>query len=299
MIRNNSYQIILAIVIIAMSITSCSEGSFTKVVDLDIEEVDSQLAVIARMNTHSDANLILVSETISVLDNASFESLDDAQVTLTTPDAGDIQWTFNPDFDLYSMDPYEFIPGETYQLEVNHPAHTPMTAEMTVPSRPEMIDLDFRQTDSIGLDIGSPDFITITFQDPPNEENNYIVRGRKHYQVNNSGADFIAEYRFDLSNNILEFNEDIVSDITFDGDEHELVLVGYPNSSTSVDLTLLSVEIELVSLSPDYVLYDLSVGQAYDAEDNPFVEPSTIYSNFDHGFGIFSVDVVESIKLDF
>jgi|GEM_PF-2577548 len=298
MIKITSYNSLLTILILSITMLSCSEGSFTKVVDLGIEDVDNQLAVIAKMESDSESNLILVSETLSVLDTSKFQSLDNAEVKLMTPDKGEISWTFDPDYNLYNRDSFEFIPGETYSLEVNHPAHTSMTAEVKVPNAPELINLEHSLTGSSIPGQRAIHTITLKFKDPPDEENNYMFRGKMNSIITETGEEFTADFQFDLSNNILDFNEDVVSDITFDGNEHELILLGSLTSFISQNTTALSIEIDVISLSSDIVLYERSVQQAYDAVGNPFVEPSTIYSNFDNGFGIFTVDVIETIKLD-
>jgi len=290
-----TYNLAITILLISSLFWSCSEGSFTRVVDLDIEESGSELAVLARMNTADDKNLILVSETISVLDTGEFRSLSDAQVTLKTPDQGDLQIGFDPQYNLYSIGDYEFQEGENYTLEVDHPDHAPMKADIKVPRGAEIIDV--KVSDAGG---NSPaTLFNIKFKDPAGEDNVYLFRARIIREIVQSKDTAIFDIRFDLSNNILEYNDNYISDLTFDGKEHELILIGYSNSSTSQETKILGIELDIISLSEDFILYDRSVEQAYDAEDNPFVEPSTIYSNFDSGFGIFVVDVVKTFKIEF
>lgn len=284
---------------ISIICASCSEGSFTKIVDVPIEESESLLTVIANLNNTDEDQYILVSKTLSVLDNAEFESLSNATVNLTTPDEGIKSLPFDQDANLYTLAEYEFKGGETYSLEVDHPDHIPMQAEITVPQSPEVIDMTVDLNENFGFDNFDPDVITIKFKDPGNEVNTYQFVGRM-YSIDSETQDtFENGYYFDLSNNILEYNDDVISDITFNGREYELILLGNRSFFTdSPNVSLHRIEVDVISITEEFFLYDNSVSQAQDASDNPFVEPSTIYSNFDNGFGIFTINNLSTITHD-
>lgn len=291
------YQALILIYLSASFFSSCTEASFTKIVEVDFAEEDKQLAVVARMNTTVDAQQILVSETLSVLDNSNnFSSLSGAKISLTTPDAGIITPTFDSDINLYSLSDYTFVAGEEYKIEVDHPEYAPMSATIKAPTAPEIISLDVDVNDEDPLTV-TPDIIKIKFRDPPNEANSYLFEGRIHYTDDINGDDFYDQYSFEISENILEYNDEVITDITFNGKEYELTLLGYRGFRID-DKSPTSIEIKMTSISEELLLYENSVDQAYDANDNPFVEPSTIYTNFDNGFGIFTIDAIQTIKRD-
>lgn len=291
------YSSLFLICLSAAFLTSCTEDSFTKIVEVDFAEEDKQLAVVARMNTTTDNHQILVSETLSVLENSNnFSSLNDAKISLTTPDAGIISPNFDNDINLYSLKDYKFIAGEEYKIEIDHPDYAPMNATITAPSAPEIISLDVEMNDE---DINSvtPDIIKIKFKDPPNEANSYLFEGQINYVDEINNQEYFDQYYFEISENILEYNDEVITDITFDGKEYELTLLGY-RGFRSDEIFPVSVEITMTSISEELLLYENSIDQAYNANDNPFVEPSTIYTNFDNGFGIFTVDATQTITLD-
>ena len=293
-------QFIYITLIASIIFASCGEGSFTKIVDVPLGDTDSQLTVIANLNNVNDEHYILVSKTLSVLDNGEFESLNNAQVNLTTPDEGIKSLLFDQNANLYSLPQYTFIGGETYSIEVDHPDHAPMKAEVTVPMGPEIIDISVELNDDFHVNNLESDVITLKFKDPGSEVNTYKFTGRMISYDSESKDTFDNRYYFDLSNNILEYNEDIISDITFNGKEYELILLGNRSFYTDTpSITTIAIEIDILSLTEEFYLYDNSISQAEDAIDNPFVEPSTIYSNFDNGFGIFTINNVNTIRYDF
>lgn len=58
------------------------------------------------------------------------------------------------------------------------------------------------------------------------------------------------------------------------------------NSISSPDVTVQSVHSELLTLSEDYYKFYTSFAQ--NRENNPFVEPTSVYSNIEGGLGIFA-----------
>jgi len=172
------YRSLILIGLSAAFLTSCSEDSFTKIVEVDFAEEDKQLAVVARMNTTADEHQILVSETLSVLENSNnFSSLNNAKISLSTPDAGIISPSFDNTINLYSLTEYTFIAGEEYKIEIDHPDYSLMSATITAPSAPEIISLDVEMSEE-DINSETPDIIKIKFRDPPNEANSYLFEGR-------------------------------------------------------------------------------------------------------------------------
>jgi len=300
---NYIFQSIFLICLAFSFLTSCSEDSFTKIVEVDLAEEDKQLAVVARMNTSGDNQRILVSETLSVLDNSdSFTSLSNAKISLTTPDAGIIEPTFDSEINLYSLQTYEFKEGQNYSLHIDHPDYAPMTASIKVPSAPEILDVNIQLTEPDTLSNGAIDFfpptdiITVKIKDPANESNSYLFKGTINFKDDVTDEMYEGLYYFEVSENILEYNDEVISDITFNGKEYELILLGSRNIYID-GATPYSFELEVVSISEELLLYENSIDLAYDSNGNPFVEPSTIYTNFDNGFGIFTVDVTQKVEI--
>lgn len=298
--QNIIKQIILIVPCLAVFFASCGEGSFTKVVDIPLADTDAQLTVIANLNNSTDDQFILVSKTLSVLDNSKFESLSNAKVNLTTPDEGTLSIQFNENRQLYTLSNYEFQSGESYILDVDHPEHAPMTATIKVPQSLEILDSTIELNEDFDFDNFEPDVLTIKFKDPGDEVNNYKFVGRMYSLDTETQDTFENRYYFDLSNNILEYNDNVITDITFNGKEYEIILLGqrsfYTDSPTH---KLVRIEVDILSLTEELYLYDNSISQAEDAVDNPFVEPSTIYTNFDNGFGIFTINNVKTVVYDF
>lgn len=301
------YQSILFIGLIISILSSCSEDSFTKIVNVELAEEDQQLAVVAQMTTTGDTQHILVSETLSIFENSDFTSLSNAKISLTTPDQGTIEPVFDPELNLYTVQDYRFKEGQNYSITIDHPDYAPMTASTQVPNAPEIIDVNLQIAEVDSLDDGTiifksdPDILTIKLKDPPNESNSYLINAFITIENDSTGETLRDDYRFEINDNLLQYNDNVISDITFNGKEYELILLGTRNikywPAFFEGTSLHSFEIEIISISEELVQYENSIDQAYDSNDNPFVEPSTIFTNFDNGFGIFTVDAIETIEI--
>jgi len=288
MIKLNIYTSLLFALIISM--TSCSEDSFLKVVDVDLDEADIELVTLAQLNTFDTTSYLFVSTTKPVLDPSVFPIINDSRITLTTPDQGEIEVPYNSDDRLYRFGNVNFIEGETYALQVEHADYPTMKAEALVPTAPEItyFNIDLEVEDYVEFD-NITQILTIRFKDPGDEVNYYTIEGG--YTILDEEGDLYdtRNYFFNSGDDIFEFDDTIISDVTFNGKEHEIVLVTSPyilRQGKSYDVA----NIRLNSLSEDQIRYKRSVRIAQDADDNPFIEPSTIYTNFDFGYGIFSID---------
>jgi len=287
---NSKKYIKLLLSLMILSLISCNEDSFTKIVDVDIEEEEQKLAIIAEFNSQSELNKLLVSETIGVLDTSDFKSLSDAEVTLNGPDGSSTVLQFDEGYNLHVLPEYDFVEGAEYSLIVDHPLYQKATSVIKVPTGPEIISMDVGDEMIVDEEYGNfvTRVITVRFKDPIDESNFYSFSGKLTFEDQFTGSTYYSSLYFDLSNNFLEFGEDLLSDITFDGEEYELILVAeYFDNGDEYE----SIELEFTSFSEEKILYERSLDIAYESLDNPFIEPSTIYTNFDNSFGIFVIDV--------
>ncbi len=286
---------IVLVALFSIGISSCTEGSFEKIVEVEFEDVDREMVTLAQFSQQDSNHFSLVSHTLGQNESGAHPYLTEGKVQLTTPDQGIIDFHFNAQSRLFKLENYSFLEKENYTLYVEHPEFPSMTAEAYVPASPEIVSasLEFEE-EEFG---GNRHIIKVRFKDPVDEKNFYKVRAFHTWFNENDSTEHESEYWFTSSSvNIFNSNDDIISDETFNGTEHELMF----SSSEHFKLEhLVSARLEFYSYTEDEVLYDRSIQLARNSDNNPFVEPSIIYSNFDNGFGMFTISNKTEIFLEF
>jgi hypothetical protein len=191
--------------------------------------------------------------------------------------------------------------GNTYTLEVSHPEWGTATAEQTMPEPVPLQEFEFRELPP-NIFSGTTGELSLTFQDPPGEENYYelVVEEVCTYTfIDYYGQEVTEEYRgpvffeteFTNDPNIsrgYNFEGLLVSDRNFDGQTFTLkprFLYCLPEDGT-VDPSEQFI-IHWRTVTKDYFNYSISLNDNLNAQNNPFAEPVSLYNNVENGVGAF------------
>jgi hypothetical protein len=293
--------------LILLSLVSACE----KEVGLDVEEVDSKLAVLCNFSpdepfvlelskskainsTNLDASFVNNADVQICVDNQIIENILPIN---TSPDANT---KFQSTVALPKI-------KQIYTLKIDAEGLAPITATSSIP---EAIDIshstigaiasfetDDDETEGYHVRLG------VQFEDPANETNYYqisfhqeVLTSSQSLQENNietfpsEGFSFVDD---DLTNYINLLDGGIVfKDLTFNGTTKEFVFQPkffYNPGTSATTSTPINIIIELRSVSEEYYKYYTSVyRQSSQDNSTPFSNPTVIYSNIENGYGVFA-----------
>lgn len=287
-------------------------SSCEKEVELEIEEVDSKLAVLCNFSPDEPFILELTkSKAInssklgtSIVNNADVQICVNNEIIETISPA-----TNTPDANTkYQSTVAVPKTRQVYTLKVNADGLAPITASSSIPNAIQIshstigaittIETDDYETRGYDVRLG------VTFDDPADETNYYqisfyqeVLTSSQAIQENNievfsnDGYSLIDE---DITNNFNLIDGGILfKDLTFNGTSKEFVFQprfiyrpGEPSSAiTSKPINII---IELRSVSEEYYKYYSSVYRQASQENTPFSNPTVIYSNVNNGYGVFA-----------
>ena len=181
------------------------------------------------------------------------------------------------------------VPGQTYTLKVEDDKGLKAEGMSTVPMPAEFNLI----TDTFSVQYHEPGFlpwreykVDIAFSDIQDEENYYCIKGSiTSYMTEDSSK----TYSFDEP---LYFEKKIFTDSEADTNNKIRLSTGISGYFTSSDSAFL--KIYLLNTEKSYYLYHRSL-ENYNKGDNPFTEPTPVYSNITGGFGIFASYTIDSL----
>lgn len=294
---------------------SCQEN----IVDLDIGASESQLVIGGFINTDSTV-IIKISRTVHPLETDAEYGVKDARVTLFENDQPVTHLRYdNNDSDSEVDDVYvsdnQFVPeaGNEYSVLIESEGYTPVRASTSIP---EEIEIDHVEIGRTLVQVG--DFLngvnaSISFQDPPQEENYYsiVIREKRkvYHEYDEFGqpieaSGFVFENRakpllprlddkieFNGKSNF-EFNVLYLSDVAFEGR-----LYTYDFLMHAPDGGELTVYLNHITRE-HYQYGTTSQLQQQESTENPFSQPVQVFTNVDNGLGIFVGYHVTSVVLN-
>lgn len=301
--------IIIKITILATALalfTGCDADNFGQVVEVDIPEHESRLVLSARISSLDTGVTALVANSLGILDTSAYDFPEDARVRLFRDGrllGGD--FSFSPDKLKYFLalgEPLGAAPAQ-YRMEVEAPGFEPIFGEQRMPTPAQIHSLRFERDGAVDDEGRRADGIEVQFTDPAGEENYYALGFFYEISSVQPGGDTLTYsnpvYAGTLDQ-IVQYGsqyEQIFTDKSFDGSSYTVSLYAYPGAVPEgvPDTRLVA---RLYTLSRDAFLYDLSLGQYYDALDNPFAEPVTVHSNIEGGYGIFALSSVAEERVE-
>lgn len=260
--------------------TSCTDF-FEMSVEVDIPEHKSKLAVTAFIVQNSEYQDILVSYSVSGLENTDSEVqlINDATIFLKDDSSSYTYHKTDQDGIYTPTEELVLIPGKTYILEVDAPNHEGVTSTQILPAATEIIEASYTNKK-----------LKVKFQDTPAMEQYYLVECY-YKEVDGQGNEEWRQVWLDSFGTISFWssvsNGLIFNDQTFDGDE--FTFTSDLDSYYFDESNELQLKVILYNTTKDFFKYDRSYALSWDTEGNPFAEPVIIHRNIENGYGIFAL----------
>jgi hypothetical protein len=286
---------------------SCGDDPFTQIVDIELPEHESRLAVVNLMYSDEDEAAVLVSNSRSVLSNDPFSDYPDADVALTGGNLGSPSFSYNSEDGLHRAFLGEewATAGETYQLSVQQARFPMVSATQLMPPLPVIEEASAEEEGAFSEDGERLDALEIEIIDPAGDQY-YAIQASVEQEIIQPGGDTVlSSYSIWLESSDPILSQAFVrnqtallcTDDAFDNRSYRFLVYTFdqlpfedPNSRLIVRVT---------SLSRDAYLYLRSLEQYNQADGNPFAEPVTVHSNIEDGYGIFGLGNVARYVIEF
>ena len=245
---------------------------------------------------------IRLGQSLDILDTASFRQVQNGVVEIQDANGNLIASLVdqgNGDFSSATEFPQA---GQTYQVVARAPGFDPVSSTSRIPGPFQGVRMDT-------LRIVNPDStvdlqVDLHFQDPPGEDNFYVVEVIGEYSFTNpmDSFSFVYPILFTSTDPNIETDnqlEDIgggsfyrrayMRDDAFDGQNYSLRIV-LPDDffQDQANGESLLGFLSLTMGGVDYYNYRRSVDAYQASVDNPFAQPTQVYTNVEGGFGIFA-----------
>lgn len=183
---------------------------------------------------------------------------------------------FNPNTHYYELrtSAYPIVPGQVYKMTVTTIDGNVATAETQVPFT--SVPINTVTVEAISESFGTFDHIKVSFTDEPGKENYYRIAALYAY---------VYTFQTDTMADDTHINE-LYSDVNHDGEPVSLDGRYYQQRYDSIGYySTQYYDAFLYNCSPSYYNFHKSLRNY--SGDNPFAEPTLIYSNVKGGFGCF------------
>lgn len=295
-----------ALALLIASLTACTDR-FEQVVEIDLPEHESLLAVSTILLSNQVALPVLVSNSRGVLDTFGFNSFPDASVRLTKggDEVGDFDYESPTSLFVAVLEDSLGNDPNTYTLEVAQKDYPTATATQQMPTMPQIGEVDINEDGTLVEGGGGRlDEIIVEIADQGGVDNYYAFRAYVEGVADGGPGEEPFEFSYPVSlysNNPLAF-ESIFTDFTlllddgaFDGSVYPFNMYTFESLPfEEASFNDLKLRVELIALTEDAFLYIRSLEQYYQAEGNPFAEPVNVHNNIIQGYGVFGLGNVAS-----
>lgn len=291
---------------------SCGEKFFDTTLELPTPEHTPVMAISAFINSTSEDLLSFkVTRTFGLFEERPDDSQDNlsgAEVKLF--EDGNLLYTFseaNNQFDAAYVSPplAEAFGGEgkTYKLEVTHPDFGTATASQVMPNAVPLTNVEYRQLEGSGTFEGGNGEFKLTFDDPINEENYYelaafqtIVYSYEDFEGNIIEEEYEQEVYLGTDGppdpNVTQgynYSAMLLSDKNFNGQTFTLSaeFYEYVDFGGGGEVDPPTYTLFWRTVTKDYFNYSKSLLDNDLAQENPFAEPVSLYTNVEGGVGAF------------
>lgn len=300
------------LILYAALLVSCE----TLVEDFKVKKPEDKITMLGYAMADSIPAIYLTSN-LGLDDQLVFPPILDANVEFLSNGTlvGTMDYT---DSGWYSLDNYSFIPGNNYSLQVSASGYPAVSAEFSVPARPEMslIDTNFiRETYPDCPDCGELYYLEfqVEFMNQPaideyyavevkqttfctRDEYNYCegitVSGSRTTYLYSSAPYIETSRMFEDEYYNRNANEDAGGDALFFSDR--LLDEGLNMLTFRTDIEVYGIDttndfwatLIFKKIDKSMFEYARSKGRNYNTDGNPFVQPVSIYSNVENGLGL-------------
>ena len=302
-------------------LVSCKKDFFDSVVEVDVPTHTPRLTVAAHFNDQANGFIIDIGHSVGILENTPIEAVEDARIELLE----DNQVILNS-FELlesrnesnsiyYTEEAINFSADKTYTLQVNSPKYGQLKGTQQMPTKVLIEDATYEEDGAVDRWGDRGDEVSVQFSDPPNEENYYEVMVNVELQVTMEDSSFVIENYGSWTTPVDPLLEEVgyklmLSDAGIDGTTYNLQLAAFFRDQLEyeqmnggwledADVELKALNITLLSVSKDYYIFQKSLVNYEDNQDNFFAEPSNVYENIEDGIGIFTLSTGDDFSIEF
>lgn len=294
------------LVFLSIVLTAC-ETLITDIPEARLPRSSSKLVVHSFISPQNPAIYVAVSESVPIFSESDAKKgvIADALVKISDG-VTEVVMPFDTANDLYRMDQSKFkiAASKTYTLAVSHKDRH-VTAHCTVPEKTPAIksyELDTLMTPNPAFRQDTALTLKMQWQDIPADTNYYRVMAAAEIEYSvpdakTKGKRNQNEFNFiwDMMSAQSEWQADRGLDGSiFSSPMGKVILPAFPSVKQEdgsdkpfyPNSRLVSVTMLLYNADVNYYKYHRSLQQRLDTE-NPFTEPSQIYSNIEGGLGCF------------
>lgn len=297
------------------SFSSCDFDSLDPIIEIDIPPHKPRLVVNAIWTDDGRVPEILVGLSRGVLENNT--SPDTAKLKTIRGvllKDGTVFAAFDQsrryDFERYALTSktvISFIPGSRYQLKVwANGIDTVSSSVQIMLQKPVGIGGNLIPDGFLTPDGFREDEMRVRIKDPANELNAYLVEGTVYGRQGNDTIKtngYVYIYRpaeGDITGSDIN---DFYTDDVGNGSELLMRYAGnFPKDPNEVGFNideLLFMRFKVISVPREVYYHIRSVTLNENAQDNPFAEPVTVYSNMSNGVGIFGISAVGFVDAEY
>ena len=297
----------LLLIFSALTLSNC-----TKEIEFDAQDITPRI-VVNSLFTNDSIWAAHISRSVGVLETTSYTTIDDANVNIFDANANLVTTLTHQGNGLYTS-PTGLTPqaNQSYTIEASASGYESVNASNSIPSAVPIYQLDtVTSTNSDGETILEA---TITFQDPPNISNYYMlevyvtgtwineweedtIEIREPLQISCDDINVETVNRFNFGGFENTYLYLMLKDQNFDGENYSLTF-SVINYAELKDMDLFG-EIRLVNTSEEYFNYLKSFNMYQRTINNPFATPVQVYSNVNNGMGIFAGGTLTSWTVQF
>ena len=295
-------------------LAACNENFFTPVVDINLPPHKAKLVVFANFQAESDSLVVYLSrsrsaldttqKTITVSDTFKFgnttsvrtyqinvgDTLKDAKVELFR---NEVLWgTFKSNkLGQYILRQKILADGATYRIRAEVSGYDVVEATQKMPAVATLDSVRYVKDGAIvqdGIDTYKSNEFTYFIKDPAELGNYYAVQGvfYESRQPNNPYPQILYQQSLDKL-----AQSGFLNDKSFNGKAYNWRNHGrYYNEPQKGD----RIEYRLFNTTSDAFLFTRSKELNENAKDNPFAEPTILYSNIKNGYGLFALSTVST-----
>ncbi|GEM_PF-406487 len=290
-----------ALALLSLSFASCSDDFFSQTVEIDPPPYEKQLSFHLNLTDRDTSVRVLLTRNFGIIETVpnyndyfvkggSMELYKDGQKWISLAPL-----SVDSNFVFVGVFPGPLQTGSTYEVRAEHPDFPKASATQLMPGDFVADSARVKRNSSSGPDGEKYDLVEVFFQDQPGVRNYYEVAistlsYTTSYDPNTGLYDTIAVNEYPLypedftdPNVAYGFKgSGLIGDQFFDGQSYKFQARIYAYSSTLLILRVRNV-------TEDYYKWSRSYQAKYDAEENPLVEPVSVFGNLLDGLGIFSV----------
>ena len=295
------------LILSALTLSNC-----TKEIEFDAQDIAPRI-VVNSLFTNDSIWSAHISRSVGVLETTSYTTIDNASVNIFDDNANLVTTLTHQGDGLYTS-PTGVTPqaNQSYTIEASASGYESVNASNSIPSAVPIYQLDtVTSTNSDGETILEA---TITFQDPPNISNYYMlevfvtgmyydeweqdsIEIREPLQISCDDINVETVNRFNFGGFENTYLYLMLKDQNFDGENYSLTF-SVINYAELKEMDLFG-EIRLVNTSEEYFNYLKSFNMYQRTINNPFATPVQVYSNVNNGMGIFAGGTLTSWTVQF